>query len=119
MLRRHQKIKRRKTAIDSSAQCSSKNKKKIPKQRKSKENRRVLVFDDSSSESDDLNDSLESIEEEDTVPCLLCGKLYGQESSKFRPHWVSCDKCQKRTCVECLPDDFDIDDNFVCTLCLI
>ena len=36
-----------------------------------------------SSESDD----------EENVPCINCGKLYGEELKKLKPHWVSCDIC--------------------------
>eukprot|EP00794_Sanderia_malayensis_P010565 gene10565-11686_t len=103
----------------SSKSQAPKKRRENSRQQKSKNNRRALVFDDSSSsDSDDLSDSVES-KDEDSVPCLVCGKLYGQESMKFRPHWVSCDTCEKWTCVECLPNDFNIDDNFLCTSCLI
>ena len=32
-------------------------------------------------------------DDEERVPCINCGKLYGEELIKYRPHWVSCDIC--------------------------
>ena len=97
---------------------------KLPKREIKERNakRSKLVFHDDNSDSDCVELENEAIDEndsedEDSVPCLICGKLYGQESYKFRPHWASCDKCGKWTCMQCLPEDFDVEDSFLCCFC--
>lgn len=54
----------------------------------------------------------------ENVPRISCGKLFGNELTKLKPHWVSCDICTVWTCLSCLPEDFDLNKEYICEECL-
>ena len=58
-------------------------------------------------------------DDEGNVPCISCGKLFGDELKKLQPHWVSCDICTVWTCISCLPEDFDLNKEYVCVECSV
>ena len=75
-----------------------------------------LVLTEEYDEESDENKSI-TTEDEDSVPCISCGKLYGEESIEHKPHWVSCDICTVWTCVHCLPEDFELSEDYFCMEC--
>ncbi len=78
--------------IDSSCSSKAKPTAKRKKQRKNaKVSGRKLKWENESDEESEVSNQLST--DEDEAPCFSCGRLYGDEVQKYKPHWVSCDVC--------------------------
>ena len=76
-----------------------------PKREVRKGAKRMIVSDNEIDE-DSMTSNLS--EDEDYAPYVIYEILYGDESKKYKPHWLSCDQCNKWTFVICLKKNFDV-----------
>ena len=102
--------------IDSSCSSKANNKVNAKKQRSTKASGRELKWKDDTKEDSEASDYLSA--DEDQVPCISCGRLYGDKVRRYKPHWVSCDVCTVWTCVEFLPSNLHLAQENICQECL-
>ena len=102
--------------IDSSCSSKANNKVNAKKQRSTKAFGRELKWKDDTKEDSEASDNLSA--GQDQVPCISCGRLYGDKVRKYKPHWVSCDVGTVWTCVEFLPSNLDVAQENICQECL-
>ena len=39
------------------------------------------------------------------------------DTQKYEKNWVACDICDEWTCIACIPNDFDVDKEYICSPC--